>query len=71
MSTTYRIDYIADSDTGAVTTIGYGSNRRGAFLAAATKSRKYGAAYAIASDDTGDTGQRVYYDGAYSHQDDA
>jgi len=71
MTITYRVDYTRDDrpDTLVVT---YTTSRAQALNKAAKISARpgVGAAYAIATVDGQDTGQRVYSHGSFSYQDD-
>lgn len=69
--TTYRVDFAHKDDPGGDPTVIPNLSRTAALSKARSLSRTHGTAYAIARDDAGqDTGQRVYHDGAFSHQDD-
>jgi hypothetical protein len=65
---TYRVDYMAEGETRE--TVVYGLSRTSSQQLAARLSRQHGSAYAIATVNGKDTGQRVYYGGIFSHQDD-
>ena len=67
--TTYRIDYQPVSSPIKVEF--FGTDRARAMRAARRASKAHGTAYAIATTDDQDTGQRVYADGYFSRQDDA
>lgn len=64
---TYRVDF---EDHAGQTIVQAGLSRAEAMKLARRLSGKFGSAYAIATSDGKDTGQRVYANGAYSHQDD-
>jgi hypothetical protein len=68
MTRTYRVDYTAEGADRETVIVELG--RMEAQQLAARLSRQHGSAYAIATLDGKDTGQRVYYGGAFSHQDD-
>lgn len=69
MTKTYRVDWAEGSD--GLPKVIFGLSRDQAI----DKARKLSCnnqdstAYAIARDDGGDTGQRVYHDGRFSHED--
>ena len=71
--TTYRVDYISKHDDrlNPAPIVIYDLTRTAAMSKARQLSRTHGSAYAVATDLSDDTGQRVYSDGLFSHQDGA
>ena len=67
---TYRVDYVTDDDDQTVHVIDAGDNRGLALKRARDLSKVHGTAYAIATLDGVNIGQRVYHNGTFSNQDD-
>lgn len=67
MTISYRIDY---QDGDQIVPV-FDLTRTDAMSLARKMSKKHGSAYAIASQNGQDIGQKVYHDGRFSHADDS